>query len=179
MTELTRRSLLAALGVATTGCLSAPRDGTAPDSPSTGASPTITSPTDGPSSPTGITPGVNQPRADHAVYLDNQTSQERTVRVQVVRQATDETVYDETRTIAPETEQEVYNLQQANPDGIEAFAICGQVVDPTSSPGGAEPSETPDSPRRDCITMQTDACHGTAHVTVPAEGELQVIYSIC
>ncbi len=182
----TRRTVLATMGALTAaGCVGGPPAGTPTERSPTDRPPTDTSsPPDG-TSTGGVTPGVNVPDADHGVFVSNQGTQERTVRVRVVREATGEPVFEETRTVSPNTEREVYNLQQANPDGIESFRICGSLADSTPTPSaGSTPATTdtagrPDSPRRDCITMRTNACYGTAHVTVQGDGTLGVIYSIC
>jgi hypothetical protein len=72
--------------------------------------------------------GSNDPKADHAISLHNDAEERRTVRVWVVREATGETVFETTRELAPGSEAELYNIKQANPDGIEAFRICGKLV---------------------------------------------------
>lgn len=187
--DLTRRTILTTLGMLTTsGCIAGPPAGIPTKKPSTEQPPTDTSsPTDRTMTGNWITRGATEPNADHAVFLFNQGTRERTVRIQVIREATDVSVFDETRTVSPNAELEVYNLKQASPDGIEAFTICGQLAEPTPTPIGtptpkAEPAdtlETPDSPYDDCITMRTDACYGTAHITVDEAGELQIIYSVC
>lgn len=180
MTDLTRRTVLATMGLfPIAGCIGGPTPGTPTEQP-----PTDTPSPDGTSNG-GFTPGVNVPEADHGVFVSNRGTQARSVRVRVEREATGETVFDETRTVAPDTEREIYNLQHASPDGIEAFRICGQLAEPTptssdsSTAGSTDTEGTPDSPYRDCITMRTNACYGTAHVTVQADGTLRVIYSIC
>ena len=40
-------------------------------------------------------------------------------------------------------------------------------------------SGTPGSPSRDCETVETNGCYGSAHVTVQSDGAVRVIYSIC
>lgn len=194
MPQLSRRALLAALGTASVaGCSAGAGTG------GTGTDPHRTA-TESPS-PTGGTPTAdwlyrasNSPDPDHSVYLYNEGTRERTVQVRVVRRASGEAVFDETRTISPGAEREVYNLRRADPDGVEAFEICGRLVetapaepattasDSTAtdhSPAPTGTAETPDSPHADCITMETNECFGTAHVTVGEDGQLRVIYSIC
>lgn len=182
MPELTRRAVLATIGVlTTTGCIAGPPAGNATDAPPADTS----SQTTGTPTGNGITHGADEPNADHAVYLSNQGASERTIRVQVVREVTGDTVFDETLAIAPNSEREVYNLQQASPADIEEFTICGHLADQPPTPSGTatpDPTDTgstPDSAYRDCITMRTDSCYGTAHVTVQDTGELRVIYAIC
>jgi hypothetical protein len=180
--NVSRRAVLATIGsLSLAGCSGWPASGTTTEEPTPTVTqtepPATTSPTEN-----WITEAVNEPAPDHAVYLSNEGTDPQRVRIEVVRGATDEVVFDETQTIDPGTEREVYNLKQASPDGIEEFAICGERVDPPSSDappsGTSTTSDPPDSPDRDCITMNTNACYGTAHVIV-REDEFQIIYSIC
>lgn len=188
MPQLSRRTLLALLGgLSSAGCVTGPRPGTTTDGPPSDRTPTPNaSPPDGTPNGNGITHGVNTFDPDHSVYLSNEGSVERTVRTRVVREATGESVLDETRTIAPHTEHEIYNLKRADPDGIEEFSVCAMLADATPTPDGTTgtPDATPGPTTAhwgdgDCITMRTDACYGSAHVSVPEDGELQVFYAIC
>lgn len=117
------------------------------------------------------------PDPDHPVYLANQDSERRTVRVWVERTSTGETVFEETRDVAAGTELEVYNLEQADPDGVERFTVCGRVVDSATSTG-----ETPDGTNSDrvteCATVETSQCYGSIHVTVRGD-TADVIYAVC
>lgn len=178
VTRLSRRSVLATMGIlAVPGCIAQPGGDAPDDGPATNPTTDPPSPTPGSVTGPGITPGVNEPKADHAVYLANEGTQERTVSVEVTREATGDPVFEETLTAQPGSESEIYNLNQADPDGVEAFAICARLVSPTPDPTAT--AGTPAGQNRDCITLQTDACYGTAHITVLESGELQVFYSIC
>ena len=207
MTEFTRRSLLAAVGVAATaGCLSdGPAEGSTTIHPgeTTGETPRTESPeretTEESPETSGdwVTHASNRPDPDHAVTLANRSDATETVRVRVVRKATDETVFEATETVDPGVELDLYNVKQADPEGIEAFEICGEVVEsekPTDDPVTTEDSDDPvttaetttaqttttaRSDRRDCATIRTSECYANAHVTVDESGALQVIYAVC
>lgn len=159
--------------LAVPGCIARPGGDTPGDGPSTDPTTDAPSPTPGAVSGPGITPGVNEPKADHAVYLANEGSRARTVSVAVTREATGDPVFEEALTAQPGLESEIYNLNRADPEGVEAFSICARLVAPTPDPTATV------GPDRECITMQTDACYGTAHITVLESGELQVFHSIC
>lgn len=199
MTSPTRRSVLTALGVglATAGCVSDPgRTGT-DESTGTTATTTATTRTTPATSTTsersgtaeeetttdarttthrGTAHAADQPDPDHRVTVTNRADEARTVRTRVVRQETSETVFDETREVAAGTEVEVYNLKQADPEGIEGFRVCGRLVD---SEGGTTTTASEESERRDCETLRTSECYADAHVTIQEDGSLAVIYAIC
>lgn len=168
----TRRTVLAAVGAAVTGgCLAGP-----------GRDPATETRTGTPPTGTWQTPGEGVPDPDHVVYLHNSGTRDRTVHLQVVRQETNELVFEATRTVAGGTERAVYNLREAEPAGVEAFQVCGRLVEPmpTRATGSTEDaSETPAPASRDCATVRTNACYGSTHVSVSDEGGVTVIYSIC
>lgn len=180
MRRPTRRSVLAALAaLPTAGCLT----DTGSESPESSTDATTThdrTTADGTTAADPTTTGdwfthvSNEAEPDHSITLNNESSEARTVRVWVTREETGETIFEETRESPPGTEYELYNLQQADPDGVESFAVCGEFVDAdfTTDADG-------ESDARHCVTLRTDACHGNAHVTVLDDGSLQVIYSIC
>ncbi|WP_135829868.1 hypothetical protein [Halorussus halobius] len=209
MAELTRRSLLAAVGVAATaGCLSDDRPGE-----TTGETPRTESPeretTDSTATARGtpdettagdwVTHASNQPDPDHAVTLENRSDAAETVRVRVVREATDETAFEATETVDSGVELDLYNLKEASPEGVEAFEICGELVEAETSTADASTTDdalttaetttarttttrtttTAPSGRRDCATIRTNECYADAHVTVGEDGALQVVYAIC
>ena len=155
----TRRSVIASLGLAlAAGCVGRSPRGT----PTSSAPPTTRG------TPGRFTPGVNVPDPDHPIYLDNQESEPRRVRVRVEQIATGKLVFDETREIAPGAEVEVYNLEQADPEGVEAYAVCGEAVDrPAIGERGPE-----------CVTIESSRCYGSVHVTVRGDA-VDVIYAIC
>ncbi|WP_049987687.1 hypothetical protein [Halobellus rufus] len=169
----------------TAGCLGGvPADGTGSDTATQTQTPTAeprspitdtSSPTDG--SPPGPTPGEQtrpestfegtagwseQPDPDKAVHVENRWNQSVEIRVQVVREATNETVYDETETFVPGADREVYNLSAANPDGIESFRVTATARNTTES-----------------VTIETHECYGDAYVEITESGELFPYYAIC
>jgi len=181
MTELTRRSLLAAVGVgaglASAGCLSdfeadlgeSPTSETPTDETSTEEPSADETPVEG-----QIKYASNLPEPDHSIYLGSEAEESRQVRVRIVREATGEAVF-ETTAEASAGEYTLYNLRQADPDGIEAFRVCAELVESESA--GTQ-TATP-SPRRDCATIRTSECYGNAHITVEDDDSVQIIYAIC
>ena len=173
-----RRSLLAAVGVtlSTAGCLGDPLGGWHDSDDS---------------------------NPDHAVYLRNDAGETRTVETRVVRVETGETVFGTTREVAPGTDTEVYNTREADPEGVETFRVCAELVAPAEPTGEAgvtatttdagltatadaistatadAKSTTTDSTRHGCTTIRTDGCYGSVEIVVTEEGELQTYYSIC
>ncbi|NEU56055.1 hypothetical protein [Halorussus sp. MSC15.2] len=207
MTQKTRRSVLGAVGgsLALGGCLSdAPGgDGT---EPTTGkpadAEPTTTETATATDTTTGdwIERASKSPDPDHAISLRNEASESRTLRVAVVRRATGETVFETTERVSPGGEFTVYDLRRANPDGVETFEVCAELVgkDGTETAGvvgnatatvgdsdgesvadAGSDATTADSSRRDCATIDTSECYGDAHATVGEDGSLRIIYAIC
>lgn len=67
--------------------------------------------------------GGEQPSADHSVSLHNEWHKTATIDITIVREATNETVHDETYQLDPGDSREVYNTRMASPDGIETFEI--------------------------------------------------------
>ncbi|UPV74814.1 hypothetical protein M0R89_01790 [Halorussus limi] len=217
MTGLTRRSVLAAVGVglASAGCLSdaggvaADRTTTGGQTPESSTERTTREPptekttggtTDSASDPTEtddtngdwIAKASNTPEPDHEITVENELSGPRTLRVAVVREATGETVFETTEEF-PRGESILYNLREADPDGVERFRVCAELVasngtataadtqTPADSKAGATDARTTatDSPRRDCATIATNECHGNAHVTLREDGSLSIVYAIC
>lgn len=158
MTGSTRRSVLAAVGVSltTAGCVSKLRGGETTEN--------------------WVEQASNEPEPDHRITLNNDSDETRTVRVRVVRAATDETVFEDTREISAGSEIVAYNLKQADPDGVEAFRVCGQLVE---ADGATATTASEESEIRHCATVETSECYGSTHVTVQKDGSLQVIYAIC
>lgn len=188
MGKFTRRTLLASAGVlATAGCLdwqgAGPSSDRTPTSKPPVASPSLTeTETDG-----GITSGVNEFDPDHPVSVHNRQSESRTVQVTVHRRKTGETVFEKTVSAQPGTDQQLYNLKEANPDGIEQFQICGslQTDSPASGPaptvtsGPQNGTDGTTHSTKDCATVRTSACYGSSHVTIRDDGSIGIIYSVC
>lgn len=210
MQETTRRSLLAGVGIslASAGCLSdSGETGEATTRTSTQVSlVTETTETSTPENPITVTeqPGTEAgtggtektttgepanreqtahaseiPDADHAITFRSEAGETR-VRVRVVREATGEVVFDATE-ITP-IGGDLYNLRQADPEGIETFRICAELVGSegtAAEPNATESDSGEDTPRRDCATIRTSACYADVHVTVEEDGSVQIIYAIC
>lgn len=200
MTEKTRRSLLAAVGVslASAGCLSnfeaGPGEATTENATTTEVT-TLTKTTteetstpenpitEQPASKKGTAHASDSPDPDHSITLESETGESQQVRVRVVREATGETVFETTDD--PLGKHTLYNLRQADPEGVEAFRVCAELVEAkitatetatattTTESGGSE------SRQRDCATIRTSECYGNAHVTVEEDGSIQIIYAIC
>lgn len=180
MAGKTRRSVLAAvgLGLGTAGCLTDPRgvgDGTG--DPTTGGT-TTTEATTG----DWIDEASNSPDPDHDVVLRNDAAESRTLRVAVVREATGRTVFETTAELPPGGERVAYNLREADPDGVETFRVCAELVGvgtTTETVTDADSGRGTDSPHRDCATIDTSECYGSAYPTLAEDGSVQVIYAIC
>lgn len=152
------------------GCLSGGPGAAGPSSPT----PETPSPTPEPTSspPPGTpaatpTPGghehaANQPDPDKAVQLHNEWNRTVDVHVRVIHEATTETVHNETYTLAPDTERNVYTTARAAPDGIEAFRVVVTARNATER-----------------VTVRTNECYGDAHGNIREDGSLYLFYAIC
>lgn len=202
MAEKTRRSFLVAVGIslASAGCLSdfeaGPGEATTENATrttegtATSEEPaTVETTTDETAAPGTATEArtkyaADSPEPDHSIYLRSDAGESRTVQVRIVREATGETVF-ETTAEARVGERTLYNLRQADPEDVEAFRVCAEVIETKSTAtetATATPtteSERTDSWRRDCATIRTSECYGSAHITVEADGSPQIIYAIC
>lgn len=181
MNPPTRRSVLAGVAAAlsTAGCLSDSDDAAEGTTATARTRRTATTErTEGTARTTGETTAdgttthvdfwtraSNEPDPDHRIIVTSEASEERAVRVRVVREATGETVFDETRDIPAGEEARPYNLRRADPDGIESFRVCAEAV--------ADSART-----RECVTIETNACYGDALLTVREES-LGATYSVC
>lgn len=162
-----RRTMISMVGAtlwSTTmaGCLDA--DTGADDrSPSPTSSPSPT-PTSSPSpTPTEAPPSTesNDPDPDLPIHVENRHDATHTIALTVTRES-GETVHEETYEVTAGADREVYNLDEADPDGVESFEIEATMDDRTAS-----------------ATVETSSCYGEAIVAVSEDGELHVTYSIC
>jgi hypothetical protein len=188
MTDSTRRALLAALGVGmTTGCLgslggdvgsqSETTNSTTTDDPTTSTSTTGTSSPDVTStSDSWWEEAERTPDPDHSISLVNNDDEQATVRLRVLRDATGETVFEETLTVEADEEVEPYNLKEADPDGVESFTVCATRA---ASETSTTSSTTSVGSRGNCATVSTDECHAHTLATVQDDGSVQVTYAIC
>lgn len=124
------------------------------------ATPTVTPTPIVDGTPTDYPPG-QAPDADHDLIVENRLDGNATVDLRVVREATNGTVYDESVTVEP-GERTVYNTEQVDPDGDEAFQVVAERGDQT-----------------DAETIRMTECYGDVIVSPTEDGGIQVIYSIC
>ena len=75
---------------------------------------------------------------------------------------TGETVHEGTYTLDPGTEREVYDVADADPDGVESFRVTATARNTTES-----------------VTIETSVCYGGAYVEVLEDGTLYPYYAIC
>lgn len=134
------------LSVVFAGCLAAAPDGPASGTPTLGT--------------TGQ--AANNPDGDHAVHVENQRNQSMTLTLRVVHEETGEVVHERTWSQSPSGEHEVYNLEQADPDGVERFRVVLEL-----------------SGRTEAVHLETSGCYGDAFFTVTEQGELSSTYAIC
>lgn len=161
---MNRRRFLAACGLGIAGlagCLneSAPGDSESPND-------TPTSPTGSPdgtpdSDPPSHEDAMNEPDPDLDVGIENGSDETQTITLTVARES-GETVYEETHDVAPGSDIDVYNLEEADPDGVEEFVI-------TAERDGQQES----------ASVKTNKCYGNAFVSIAEDGEFYVTYSIC
>jgi hypothetical protein len=170
------KSLAVALAVLvlTAGCVGPSSIGDGSETPTTERPTDTATPTPDPDTTTGTdgsgtetkavsTEGAsNEPDPDKRVRLENAWNQSVDVRISVVREATNETVHEGTYTIDPGEEREVYNLADADPDGIEPFRVTATARNTTES-----------------ATVETHACHGDVYVEVLEDGTVYPYYPIC
>jgi hypothetical protein len=105
---------------------------------------------------------VEQPDPNKSVHLENRWNQSVEVHVTVYRNATGETVYDETHVLEPGADRDVYNTQSANPDGVERFAIRISARNTTRQ-----------------LSIETSACYGNVYGEVQDDGIFYPYYAIC
>jgi hypothetical protein len=152
------------------GCLSggpATPTGTPEELPSTETSspdPPFTephSPSDGARGTPSIS-AVEQPDPDKSVHLENRWNESVEVHVTVYRNATGETVYDETHVLEPGADRDVYNTQAVEPDGIETFSLTFRALNTTQQ-----------------FSIRTDKCYGNVYGEVQDDGTFYAYPAIC
>jgi hypothetical protein len=193
MPDESRRAVLCWVGaaVATAGCSA--RDGGGgeesgtqrPESTTVPPAETTRTPTDREPTPT-----EPEPEADHAIRVGNDGTEPRTIRVRIVEKASGETVFETTETVDPGVTREVYNLEEANPLGVEEFMIHGRVIDPATAGGNGTAAAsaagdettavtTTDTDLRSSSYVETSGCYGDATVIWYGESLGIVFSSIC
>lgn len=103
-----------------------------------------------------------RPASDHPVYLENHGNESAAFDITVVRNATSETVHNQSYVLAPEEVREVYNTDKASPNGIETFEIHWSVRNETGQ-----------------VNIETSQCYGSASVAIMEDGTPFASYSIC
>ncbi len=157
MPERTRRALLAVGGsIALAGCLT-DLGGRLPDDSTT----TRESDTAG----DWIERASNSPNPDHSILVRNEASESRTLRVEVVREATGEPVFETTKEVSAGDEFTLYNLREADPGGVETFEVCARLVGEGTTTTGS------DSPRRECARQRPQARVGLSGPSAPRVGQ--------
>ncbi|WP_049970346.1 hypothetical protein [Haladaptatus cibarius] len=200
MTDWNRRSILAVVGavVSTAGCVSDLGGKTTTTPPQT--EPTQTATTTKATSETTTeettlgdwwVKASKEPNPDHSISLWNRGDEQQTVRVRVVRRATDETVFDERYDIGcGGVRRTLYNLKDANPEGVEGFSICAEFVESagTRTTTGnqsetkqttASDSDATESQSRGCVSISTNECYGDVDLIITEEGSIDATYAIC
>lgn len=163
MKNSSARSLSALLAILllTAGCLSGvPSE---PLSSPTSETPTRTEmPGTSTSTPDGHEAAMNQPSPNKSVQLQNEWNRSVEMHVRVVRDATNETVHDETYDLAPGTKRTAYNVSEAEPDGIESFTVVVTARNTT-----------------DRVSIETNECYGDAYAEILDDGTVYLYYAIC
>lgn len=107
-------------------------------------------------------PASNQPSSDHSVYLENHGNESATFDIVVVRNATNETVYNQSSVLEPEEKREVYNTNESISDSIETVDVRWAAANETGN-----------------VEITTNNCYGNAYVTIREDGTADSTYSIC
>lgn len=134
---------------------------------------TYTVPRDGDEpSPTPTSPGTdtdeylsreaaNEPDPDLPINVTNRHDETHEVSVTIARES-GETVYDETVAIEAGEDREIYNIEDADPDGVEAFDVRAAMDGQTES-----------------VRVETSACYGLVDIGINGNGEFRMTYAIC
>lgn len=104
----------------------------------------------------------NEPDPSKSVRLENDWDRNVSVNLRVVRNATNETVHEETYRLSPDEYRTVYDTGRASPDGVEEFTFVVSVRNQTQT-----------------VSIETNACYGNAAARIDRDGELGVFYAIC
>lgn len=160
-----RRQVLASTGLLVagiTGCSGAdPGGGTETATPSGTTPDRQTRTRTRTRTPTGFEHAAEQPDPDLAVGLVNRDDDPHSLSLTVTRTDGD-VVHESVHDLEPGAQTEAYNLQSADPDGVERFTIAVEVGD-----------------RREAVNVQTSECYGDVRFSVDDGGELDVTYAIC
>lgn len=104
---------------------------------------------------------INTPDADKSVNLENKRNGTQDVRIEVVRDSTGNTVHNQTYSLN-NTMDDVYNLQQADPEGVESFTVIAT----TDKDSGQ-------------VSIDTSQCFGNVQVELTEENGVYPFYAVC
>lgn len=106
---------------------------------------------------------INTPDSDKEIDISNKFNETVDVELIVERNTTGEEVHNKSYTLNPEEEmEEVYNLKESNPDGIEDYTITATYDNQTEN-----------------VTVATNQCYGGAVVEITEDGMIYPFYAIC
>lgn len=104
---------------------------------------------------------AQRPDPDLPIRVQNRHDEPRTLSLTVAREGGD-VVYESVLELDAGDDYEAYNLQEADPEGVERFDVVAEA----------------DDSRRE-ISVRTNECYGDARVGFDATGELFASYDIC
>ena len=104
----------------------------------------------------------NEPSSDHSVTVDNQWTQNATIDITIVRNASGEVVHTGTYVLTPPEAHVVYNTDQASLDSVETFIVRWAGRNETGQ-----------------VEMRTSDCFGDVSITIDEDGDIQAGYTIC
>jgi hypothetical protein len=110
----------------------------------------------------GNAAATQTPDEDHAIEIENPTTESVEMTVTVRRVSTETVVHDQTHTVQPEETATIYNTRQADPDGIEEFNLSVATNGSTDS-----------------LRMKTNECWGDVVARVSASDGVSLVYAIC
>ena len=110
----------------------------------------------------GNAAATQTPDEDHAIEIENPTTESVETTVTVRRVSTETVVHDQTHAVQPGETTTVYNTRQADPDGIEEFNISVATNGSTDS-----------------LRMKTNECWGDVVGRVNASDGVSLVYAIC
>jgi hypothetical protein len=102
------------------------------------------------------------PDADKRLELRNDWNQTVTVDVEVIRNATNATVHDESYDIPPNTTRAVYNTAEENPDGAEWFTFVLTARNTSER-----------------MRIRTSTCYGDPTLEIASDGTVSAYHGVC
>jgi hypothetical protein len=156
-------SILLIFLLVTAGCMSGGSSGSATrtETPTPSVTPSATEISETPTSPDSES-ALNDPDSNKEVRIESEWNQTVKITIRVVQIQNNETVHHETYELAPGKQKAVYNLSEAEPDGVEAFAVVVTAQNDTQR-----------------VSIETNACYGHAYAVIKNNGSLDVVYAIC